>query len=109
MNDETEYLLSSPAHAERLSQAYEGSVRGEGVERDLIEDETEYLLSTEANAKFLRESIAELSRGAVVKRPTEAEIEAARTPAGGWTRETLAAWGVPWPPPKGWRKQFASD
>ena len=36
--------------------------------------------------------------------PTAAEIEAAKTPAGGWTRETLAQWGVPWPPPKGWRR-----
>jgi hypothetical protein len=35
---------------------------------------------------------------------TKAEIERAKTPAGGWTREQLAAWGVPWPPPKGWRK-----
>jgi hypothetical protein len=30
-------------------------------------------------------------------------IDAARTAAGGWTRETLAAWGVLWPPVKGWR------
>ncbi len=33
-----------------------------------------------------------------------AEIEAARTSRGGWTRESLARWGVPWPPPKGWKK-----
>lgn len=32
------------------------------------------------------------------------EIEAARSPAGGWTRETLSAWGIPWPPPAGWRQ-----
>jgi hypothetical protein len=25
------------------------------------------------------------------------------TPGGGWTKETLAGWGVPWPPPKGWK------
>lgn len=33
------------------------------------------------------------------------EIEACRTPGGGYsfTRERLAAWGVPWPPPAGWR------
>jgi hypothetical protein len=36
--------------------------------------------------------------------PSPAEIEAAKTPRGGWTRATLATWGVPWPPPKGWRK-----
>lgn len=35
---------------------------------------------------------------------TVAEIDAARSPAGGWTRKTLAGWGVPWPPPKGWRR-----
>jgi len=22
---------------------------------------------------------------------------------GAWTRETLQSWGVPWPPPPGWR------
>ena len=35
---------------------------------------------------------------------TEAEIEAAKSPKGGWKREQLAKWGVPWPPPKGWKK-----
>lgn len=37
---------------------------------------------------------------------SRAEIEAAMTPAGGFTKATLAAWGVPWPPPKGWRKKL---
>jgi 5-methylcytosine-specific restriction endonuclease McrA len=33
------------------------------------------------------------------------EIEAERTPAGGWNRETLERkWRVPWPPPKGWKQ-----
>lgn len=31
------------------------------------------------------------------------EIEASKSVAGGWTKKTLAAWGVPWPPPKGWK------
>lgn len=39
---------------------------------------------------------------------TREEIEAAKTPAGGWTREQLAAWGVSWPPPKGWKKTLTS-
>lgn len=39
-------------------------------------------------------------------RLTHIEIEAARTPRGGWTRKQLAEWGVPWPPPKGWRKKL---
>lgn len=33
-------------------------------------------------------------------------IDDARTPRGAWTKETLAQWGVPWPPPAGWRKQL---
>ncbi len=35
---------------------------------------------------------------------TTAEIEQAKTERGGWTKETLAKWGVEWPPPKGWKK-----
>lgn len=34
------------------------------------------------------------------------EIEAAKTPAGGWTRATLEKWGVSWPPPAGWKKDL---
>lgn len=39
-------------------------------------------------------------------RPTPEEIDAAMTPAGGWTKAQLAQWGVPWPPPRGWRKRL---
>lgn len=35
--------------------------------------------------------------------PSPAEIENARSAGGGWSQATLAAWGVPWPPPEGWR------
>lgn len=38
--------------------------------------------------------------------PSPDEIEDARTPAGGYTRAQLAAWGVAWPPPKGWKKEL---
>lgn len=38
-----------------------------------------------------------------VRIPSTTEIEASKTQAGGWTRETLASWGVSWPPPPGWR------
>ncbi|MFF0451204.1 hypothetical protein ACFYT4_33315 [Streptomyces sp. NPDC004609] len=38
--------------------------------------------------------------------PSPEEIEAARTPAGGWKRDQLAAWGIPWPPPKGWKEEL---
>lgn len=40
--------------------------------------------------------------------PSPEEIEAARTAAGGWTRDQLAAWGVAWPAPKGWKKQLTN-
>lgn len=50
----------------------------------------------------MRKNDAEEARK--VKLPTPEEIEAAKTANGGWTREQLAAWGVSWPPPKGWRK-----
>ena len=30
-------------------------------------------------------------------------IEAGRTPKGGFTRSMTERWGVPWPPPMGWR------
>jgi hypothetical protein len=41
-----------------------------------------------------------------IKRPTPEEIEAAKTPNGGWTRETLSTWGVSWPPKKGWKREL---
>ena len=34
---------------------------------------------------------------------TDAQIEAGKSAKGGFTRATLASWGVSWPPPKGWR------
>lgn len=35
---------------------------------------------------------------------SDIEIEAQRSAAGGLSRDTLARWGVPWPPLSGWRK-----
>jgi hypothetical protein len=39
---------------------------------------------------------------AKLPRVSTEEIEAGRSPAGGFTRKQLAAWSVPWPPPAGW-------
>lgn len=36
----------------------------------------------------------------------ETDIRELMTPAGGYTRETLAKYGVPWPPPRGWLKEL---
>lgn len=36
--------------------------------------------------------------------PTLEEIEAGKSPKGGYNKATLAKWGVPWPPPTGWKE-----
>jgi hypothetical protein len=41
--------------------------------------------------------------------PTAAEIEAARTPRGAWTRKQLAQWGVPWPSARGWKRRLIAQ
>lgn len=38
-----------------------------------------------------------------MKRLTIDEIEAGKTRKGGFSRKQLAEWGVPWPPPHGWK------
>ena len=37
---------------------------------------------------------------------TKEEIEAAMTAKGGYTRATLAKWGVPYPPVQGWKERL---
>lgn len=39
--------------------------------------------------------------------PSPDEVRAARTHRGGYTRAQLAEWGVPWPPPQGWKERLA--
>ncbi len=39
-------------------------------------------------------------------RLTEEEIISKMTEAGGFTKAQLAKWGVPWPPPKGWKQRL---
>lgn len=36
--------------------------------------------------------------------PSPDQVLAAQSDRGGWTKAQLAEWGVPWPPPKGWRR-----
>ncbi len=40
---------------------------------------------------------------------TKEEIESKITPAGGYTKKTLAGWGVPWPPPRGWKERLLRE
>jgi HNH endonuclease len=42
-------------------------------------------------------------------RPSRDEILAKRTAKGGFTRATLAEWGVAWPPPKGWMARLLGE
>jgi hypothetical protein len=37
---------------------------------------------------------------------TEEEIDALKSPRGGWTKKTLKSIGVGWPPEKGWRQRL---
>lgn len=39
---------------------------------------------------------------------THKQIEAVKTERGGWTKQQLSEWGVPWPPPKGWKEKIAT-
>jgi hypothetical protein len=45
----------------------------------------------------------------MAKSMTPEEIEAGKTAKGGFTRKQLAEWGVPWPPPRGWRRKLLGD
>lgn len=46
---------------------------------------------------------------AITAAVSDAEIVAAMTPKGGWKAKQLALWGVPWPPPKGWREKLVAN
>lgn len=46
---------------------------------------------------------------AKLPRVSAKEIEAGRSPAGGFTRKQLAAWSVPWPPPAGWLRALLRE
>ena len=47
-----------------------------------------------------------LERIPIENLPSKDELDAARTAGGGWDRDRLASWGVPWPPPRRWRQDL---
>ena len=57
-----------------------------------------------------KEEVAEGDRDEIpnqfVLLPSPDDIVRAMTPAGAWDKKTLASWGVPWPPPRGWRREL---
>jgi hypothetical protein len=72
------------------------------------EDYLELLIAQNKRIDILERKITALTAttGEVAlgsRPPSPEEVMALRTPAGSWTKKTLASWGVPWPPPKGWR------
>jgi hypothetical protein len=46
---------------------------------------------------------------AITRGVTAAEIDAGMTKKGGWTYDQLREWGVPCPPPKGWRQRLIAN
>ncbi|TAK94385.1 hypothetical protein EPO05_06425 [Patescibacteria group bacterium] len=42
-------------------------------------------------------------------RLTKQDIEDKKTIRGGWTKKQLSQWGIPWPPPKGWKQKLTSS
>jgi hypothetical protein len=47
-----------------------------------------------------------LKKEVQMRKITKEEIESQQTENGGWTKSTLEQWGVPWPPPKGWKERL---
>ncbi len=45
----------------------------------------------------------------ITARVSAEEIDAEKTPSGGWTKASLEKWGVSWPPVKGWRQKLIEN
>jgi hypothetical protein len=41
--------------------------------------------------------------------PSPEQVEMGKSAAGGWTRATLASWGIRWPPQRGWRDRLEME
>jgi len=59
-------------------------------------------IAVRQEAKAARRTPEQAAILAGLPRVSREEVEAGRSPAGGFTRAQLAEWGVPWPPPSGW-------
>lgn len=53
--------------------------------------------------------VKKLPLEAITAAVSNADIEAAKSSAGGWKRSKLQELGVPWPPPKGWRQKLIEN
>lgn len=48
-----------------------------------------------------------LPTGLINPPPSKAEVAAAKQPDGTWTREQITAWGISYPPQRGWQEAVA--
>lgn len=60
---------------------------------------------TKQEKKSLKKNLSakKSSSPSEINLPYPDEIEMGKSIAGGYTRAQLSKWGVPWPPPKGWK------
>jgi hypothetical protein len=79
-------------------------LQAEGVLSSWSEKQGKAVRQLEPEAVNLGKPMSEYCVRKYPIRVSEEEIEAGKSRRGGWTRDTLACWDVPWPPPKGWKK-----
>jgi hypothetical protein len=106
---------ATPAPAKNYKTLYERAIKRQQALEEQVRSLQEKL-DAKSPAGFGRGAKPGLSgaaRPAAPQQPTApkghltaADIERGKSPKGGWTRATLAAWGVSWPPPKGWKEKL---
>jgi hypothetical protein len=105
---QTDYWL-----AVSLSDAFsDKALAKQGISFDTMQGKTlltafEAILADRAKPKSLKAKSTPLDK--ITAAVSEAEIIAAMSPKGGWKAKTLSAWGVPWPPPHGWRRKLVEN
>jgi hypothetical protein len=76
------------------------------MKRQQVLEEQVRSLQEQLDGKSRRPVISAQQANVRKARLTEADIERGKSPKGGWTRKTLAGWGISWPPPKGWKENL---
>jgi hypothetical protein len=96
------YWIEEGSKAKRKRIVINTLAKWNRQEQQRIEERAAYARARDARQREREEARA--NRPPPNNPAMRAEIEAAKTPSGGWTKADLAKWGVPWPPPKGWKK-----
>ncbi|WP_299941159.1 hypothetical protein [uncultured Nitratireductor sp.] len=102
-------ILSSGFSDDRLAKL--GTINFETMTGDQLMAAFEELLAVRASGQGARAKVkrGKGSLGKITAAVAPEEIIAAMTPKGAWKAATLAKWGVPWPPPKGWRQRLIEN